>query len=339
MFVPLRSGDTVVGIVCITGAPEILSLAHPGEEPVPAASPAEAHHPQGDFFTAFCDQVAFALDRARLLQEAIHAEALREGDRMKNALLGSVTHDLRTPIAAIDAATGSLLQAGMELTAEERAELLRTIAASTQRLGRLVDNLLALSRLESGTAQVEKTPYLVGDVIATVLDQLEIAGSIAGRRIAVDLEDDLLEAPMDHAQIERVMMNLVENAVKYSPPNSPIAITGRCSEAPAAVIISVRDHGIGIPPGELAAIFDKFYRLQQPLPWQRNRPPGGTGLGLAICAGIVREHGGHIWATSEPGTGTTITFTLPLASAMPSPSLTALERPDRASVEQTNEQC
>lgn len=252
--------------------------------------------------------------------------ALRESDRLKNALLGSVTHDLRTPLASIQAATSSLLDTDITWSETDRHEFLETIDISTERLNRLVSNLLDLSRLEAGTAMPEKQWSHIDDVIATVLDRLDLAGRTQGREIAVDVPDELPLVPMDHAQIEQVLTNLLENALKYSPAESPIRVLVRILGAPPTELeVRVVDQGIGIPANELRAIFDKFYRVQHVyLPWASTRPPTGTGLGLAICAGIIREHGGRIWAESQPGKGATFIFTLPIPHDAPS----SVELPD-----------
>ena len=358
-FLPLRSSQQIVGVVGIAGSTAIRQLrnqhistsssppsgqlAHSVEQSDPAESSyhssgiaenttepapsptaaANGHLPhmaqQVALFTAFCDQIALAIDRFSLQQQAIHAEALRESDQLKNALLGSVTHDLRTPLAAIQASVGSLLEAGVSWTETERREFLETIESSSDRLSRLVNNLLDLSRLEAGVAEPEKQWYPIENVIATVLDRLELTGRTAGYHIDIEVPNNLPVVPFDHAQIEQVLTNLIENALKYSPAGSTIQIKAETLETPAhEVEVRVTDQGIGIAAHELKAIFDKFYRVQQVrLPWANNRPPSGTGLGLAICAGIIQAHGGRIWAESQPGKGSTFIFTLPIPEVIP----------------------
>jgi two-component system sensor histidine kinase KdpD len=364
-YLPLRSSQQIVGIVGIAGSTAIrqlrsqhISTSHrepPGQvspsaersdsaepvshlsntteniiEPAPSVVMRDGQRPnmaqQVALFTAFCDQIALAIDRFSLQQQAIHAEALRESDQLKNALLGSVTHDLRTPLAAIQASVGSLLEAGVTWTETERHEFLETIESSSDRLSRLVNNLLDLSRLEAGVAEPEKQWYPIENVIATVLDRLELTGRTAGYHMDIEVPDDLPVVPIDHAQIEQVLTNLIENALKYSPAGSTIHITAETLESPAREVeVRVRDEGIGIPAHELKAIFDKFYRVQQVrLPWANNRPPSGTGLGLAICAGIVQAHGGRIWAESQPGKGSTFIFTLPIPEGLPTGDLPEL---------------
>ncbi|HKS71180.1 MAG TPA: ATP-binding protein, partial [Ktedonobacterales bacterium] len=309
-FVPLKSGAKIVGLLGLAGKPAVRALVA-ATGPDQSASYAE---PWAALFAAFCEQIALAIDRLALQREAVHAEALREGDQLKDALLGSVTHDLQTPLAAIQVAAESLLEPEMPWTDAERREFAQTIASSADRLGRLVSNLLDLSRLEAGVASPHKQWYPIGDVIATVLDRLDLVGRTAGRTVEVVVPDDVPAVPLDHAQIEEVLTNLIENALKYSPSEAPIQVRVRVVEETAEVDVRVTDQGIGIPPHELGLIFDKFYRVQHvELPWAMQRPPTGTGLGLAISAAIVEAHGGRIWAESHPGAGATVVFTLPLA--------------------------
>jgi two-component system sensor histidine kinase KdpD len=282
--------------------------------------------PQVTLFAAFCDQIALAVDHVALEQEAIHAEALRESDRLKTALLGSVTHDLRTPIASIQAAAGSLLDPDISWSDAERREFLETIETSADRLGRLVSNLLDLSRLEAGVAVPDKHWYPMGDVISTVLDRLDLAGRTAGRQIDVDVPTDLPLVPMDHAQMEQVLTNLIDNALKYSPAESSIRVQAHVLGSPPELEVRVADQGIGIPRSELKAIFGKFYRVQHVrLPWAGMRLSTGTGLGLAIVAAIVEAHGGRIWAESQQGKGSTFIFRLPIPADGPHGELPELD--------------
>jgi len=306
-FIPLVSGQHTVGVLSISGTPAIATLVAGSRLRAGESSS------QMNLLIAFCDQLALALERESLQQETIHVAALRESDRLKDALLSSVTHDLQTPLAAIRVATSSLMQTDITWDETDRTEIVAAIDSSASRLSRLVDNLLTLSRLEAGVAMPATSLYPINDIIATILDQSDRAGMTVGRTITVDLGDETLLAPMDHAQIERVMQNLLDNALKYSPPRSPIVIHAERDSANKMLQVAITDQGLGIPLDKLSAIFDKFYRIQQnESPWGGERPPVGTGLGLAICAGIIRDHGGRIWAESTPGQGATFTFTLPL---------------------------
>jgi two-component system sensor histidine kinase KdpD len=335
-YIPLRSGEHIVGILAIAGSPGIRRLrveaagqrtqaartGGPERRSLPRQHQAllDERDAQAALFAAFCDQIALALERADLRRQAIHAEALRESDRLKTALLGSVTHDLRTPLASIKAATTSLLEPGTAWSDADRHELLESIDMSVDRLNRLVSNLLDLSRLEGGAATPEKDWYPIGDVLATVLDRLELSGQLRDHRIEVDIPSDLPLVPLDYTQMEEVFTNLLENGIKYSPAGSVIRVQARALPS-AELEVRVTDQGIGIPKEELQAIFDRFYRVQHVrLPWT-NRPPIGTGLGLAICAGIIHAHGGRIWAESTLGHGATFIFTLPIPTNHPQGSL------------------
>ncbi len=328
-YIPLVSRRRTLGVLGIAGQADIRDLvvgrsARAGEHHH-EASATRPQNPQAQLFMAFCDQIALALERVMLQQQAIHAEALRESDRLKSVLLSSVTHDLRTPLAAIKASTSSLLEPGMTWREGDHLEFVESIDASVDRLNHLVSNLLDLSRLESGMVQPEKEWYPIGDVIATVLDRLDAAEQTQDHTIIVDLPDDLPLAPLDHGQIESVLTNLLENALKYSPPHSTIRVQARQRGDPGELEVRVSDQGIGIAPNQLTAIFDKFYRAPQRLPWASTRPPAtGTGLGLAICANAIRAHQGRIWAESTPGVGSTFIFTLPIPPDRPAGELPEL---------------
>lgn len=318
-----------VGQLLVAGLPTIHQLApeasaeavHAGEGEQQASGAPDGR--QAVIFAAVCDQIALALDHAALAREAAHVAALRESDRLKDILLGSVTHDLRTPLASIKAVTTSLLQEDVEWTPQERRELVESMDASANRLNRLVGNLLDLSRLEAGVARPEFDWCLMSDVVATVLDRLDLTGQARRHPVQVKEPPDMPLTLMDYTQIEQVLTNLLENAFKYSPEGSDIQVrvTPREQELEVAVI----DHGIGIPLREREAVFDKFYRVQQTqfaLPG--SRPPTGTGLGLAICANIVHAHSGRIWVEDTPGGGATLLFTLPLAPEPPAGALPEL---------------
>jgi len=326
VFAPLRSSSQVVGLLGLVGAPAIRHLL---ARPIKTNSDqlANSDDPLIGLFAAYCDQLALALERIALRRQAIHAEALRESDQLKTALLGSVTHDLRTPLAGIKAAATTLLEPQPQRSDATRHELLATINASADRLNRLVSNLLDLSRLEAGVTQPHHEWYVIDDVIAAALDDLERAGYADEHRIVVTTPDDLPLTLMDHEQIERVLLNLIENAIKYSPPHTTIGVEAWAT--PAELVTRVSDQGVGIASGELTAIFDRFYRAPRP-PHAADQPerlPGGVGLGLAICANIVRAHGGRIWAESQPDGGASFTFTLPLSTERPQGELPELDAP------------
>ncbi len=332
-YMPLQSRHQVVGALGIVGTPETRRLAskrvHDPQQPAADISAQAGHGPETELFDAFCDQIALALERAALQQQAIHAEALRESNRLKDVLLGSVSHELRTPLASIQAAASSLLEPDVTWSETEHRELLESITTSASRLNRLVSNLLDLSRLEAGVSVPRKDWHFIDEVAATVLDRLDLAGLGQDHQIRVEMPDTMPLAPMDHEQIEQVLTNLVENAIKYSPAGSVIRVQAQVKKAPEEgeeLEVRVSDQGIGIPTTELRAIFDKFYRVQQVrLPWARARLPTGTGLGLAICANIIHAHGGRIWAESQPDQGATFIFTLPIPPGGPDTTTPNLE--------------
>lgn len=320
-FIPLVSGQRAVGLLALTGSLAIRALV------VPTSASARADDAgvssQAALFAACCDQMVLGMDRAALQQQAIHAEALHESSQLKDVFLGSVTHDLRTPLASIKAAVTSLLSPTAHWKEREHREFLESIEVSADRLNRLVGNLVDISRQEAGVATPEKDWYLIGDVIATVLDRLEMAGELQGREIEVEVADDIPLVAMDHTQIEQVLTNLLENALKYSPAERPVHITAAVIEGPPRELEArVIDQGIGVPSSEREAIFDKFYRVQHVhLPWASERPPTGTGLGLAISENIICAHGGRIWAESTPGEGSTFIFRLPIPAETPQGAL------------------
>jgi two-component system sensor histidine kinase KdpD len=320
--IPLRCQSGVIGVLELAGTPESRRLAPQlalfgGEQQQSHRKASEPESPRR-LFEAFCDQIALALERATLRQQAIHTEALRQSNRLKDVLLGSVSHELRTPLASIEAAASSLLSPGVTWSKTEGRELLDSITTSARRLNRLVSNLLDLSRLEAGVAPPQPDWQFIGDVLAVVLDRLELTGQMQRHQIHVDLPDELPLVPMDHEQMEQVFTNLLENALKYAPSGSTVQVQARVIGPPKQLEVRISDQGIGIPASELEAIFDKFYRVQSArLPWARMRAPVGTGLGLAICAMIIRAHGGRIWAESQVGKGSTFIFTLPIPADGP----------------------
>jgi len=312
-FIPIQSSTCTEGVLIISGKPQIMHLLRHlvrSSSHHSSLRHQQAESLTADQFATFCDQLTLALERARLQAEAIHGAALQESEHLKDALLDSVTHDLRSPITAIQTAAISLQNGIASLEMAEQVMLTDKIIGSVHRLAGIVDNLLLLTRLEGGATGEPQVSYPINDVVTTALDEMETAGHLHDHLIVVAIEDDPLEAVMDPSAIERVLINLVENAVKYSPPGSTITITASTWEA-KHIIVRVRDEGIGIPPEERQAIFNKFHRLQQVLPWSPQTLPKGTGLGLAACAGIVQEHKGTIWAEPAPEAGSIVCFTLP----------------------------
>jgi two-component system, OmpR family, sensor histidine kinase KdpD len=245
--------------------------------------------------------LAVAQERERLSRIAVDAETFRRTDAIKTAILRAVSHDLRSPLTAILAAGEGLESRALELDAEDRAALLETIRTEAHRLDRLVANLLDLSRLEAGSADPRPELRTVDDLIAAALDGL---GAEADR-VACTLPEDTPLVRVDPAQIERVLVNLVENALKFSPADTPVEIDVATSDGD--VVLRVRDRGPGLQPHEVERVFEPF------LPGRRTDGRAGSGLGLAIVQGFAQANGGRVWAESGPAGGTTFSLALPAA--------------------------
>jgi K+-sensing histidine kinase KdpD len=240
-------------------------------------------------------------ERERLAAEALEAEALRRSDAMKTAVLRAVSHDLRSPLMAILTSAGALAHDELSLAVEDRRELAETILGEAERLDRIVRNLLDLSRLQAGAAAPQPGDWPVDDLVLQALDGVE-----AGSRVEVVLTED--DAPLFHAdlhQAERVVANLVENALRYSPPDETVRVQVR--ETGSEVLVRVVDHGPGISAGEAERIFEPFQR------GSLRGPASGAGLGLAIARGFAEANGGRVWVESHEGQGATFVLALPVA--------------------------
>jgi two-component system sensor histidine kinase KdpD len=255
----------------------------------------------------FASQTALALERALLAEEAQQAQLQVETERLRNSLLSSVSHDLRTPLTAITGATSTLLDEDLRLDPPTRHELLQTVHEEADRLNRLVSNLLTMTRLESGAVQVHKEWQPLEEVVGAALTRLE--APLGDRTLTTHLPADLPLVPLDSVLIEQVLINVLDNALKYTPPGSPLALSAWRTDS--AVTVEVADQGPGLPPGDEQRVFEKFYRAQQ------SGESRSAGLGLTICRGIIEAHGGHIWAENRPGGGTAFRFTLPLTGTPP----------------------
>ncbi len=283
-------------------------IASTGPAGVLGVRPADAHAMDDPArlhqLETFAAQTALALERARLAEDTKAAEVRIESERLRNSLLSSVSHDLRTPLATITGAVTTILDEGTHLDEGTRRELLESVREEADRLNRLVQNLLEMTRLESGALQLHKELHPLEEVIGAALGRL--AKRLAGRRVTTRVPPTLPLVPIDDALIEQVLLNLLDNALKYTPPASPIEIIATATDR--NVTVEIADRGPGLPPGDQDRIFEKFYRGQ-------TTGGRGAGLGLSICRGIVRAHGGRIWAQNLPGGGVAFLFTLPLSEA------------------------
>ena len=226
-----------------------------------------------------------------------------EAEQLRNSLLSSVSHDLRTPLAVITGTATTLTHD--KLDAAARRDLAETIVQEAERLNRLVRNLLDMTRVEAGALTVHKEWQPVEEVFGSALGAVE---SILGARpVKTDLSSDLV-APFDAVLIQQVLVNLLENAVKYAGPDTPLTVSARGRKREVEIVVA--DRGPGVPAGDETRIFEKFYRAEK-------GKGGGVGLGLTICRGIVTAHGGRIWAEGRDGGGAAFHFTLPIQGEPP----------------------
>ncbi len=288
VWVPLRGTQAVLGVVGVRPDPDLLPL----------------RPDQVDLLEALMRQAASGLERARLAEEAQQARIAVETERLRSTLLSSVSHDLRTPLATITGAASSLLEDG-SIGGEGKRELMEAIYEEAVRLNRLVTNLLDMTRLESGSLELNRDWHSLEELIGSALARLEPI--LKGRTVRVAIPADLPLVPVDGVLVEQALVNLLENAVKYADADCPIEVTARAGEG--VLTVEVADEGPGLPAGAEERVFEKFYRAASA---QR-----GFGLGLPICRAIVTAHGGLIRAERRHPRGTRFCFTLPLGEAPP----------------------
>lgn len=261
-------------------------------------------------YEAIGSLVAIALERAAALERSSRLEASRESERLRSALLDSVTHDLRTPLTAIRAAATTLVSQP-DLPDPERRELAAVVDEESARLDRLIGQAVEMAQLDAEAIRIDARPQGARELIETTLE--EMRPLLRARVVRVEAADDLPKAPMDRALMHRVLRHLVENAAKYSPPESPITVSATSDEY--RLLVTVADEGPGIDFGEQPFVFDKFFRGSR----QKSQVTG-TGMGLAIAKAIVEAHGGGIELKSRAGRGSEFVFWVPLAAAPAPPS-------------------
>jgi two-component system sensor histidine kinase KdpD len=293
LYVPLPGGTAPVGVL--------------GVRPDAALLPLTPEH--RDLLDTLARLVASPLERTRLAADAERARVEVEAEQLRNTLLSSVSHDLRTPLAAITGAASSLLDAE-SVGGAARRDLALTIYEESERLDRLVGNLLDMTRLESGRLRLHREWHSPEELVGGALGRMDKA--LASHRVITAVPSDLPLVPVDALLIERVLVNLLDNAVKYTPAQATIWVSA--AAAPGAVEIEVADDGPGLPAGQEERVFEKFFRADSS---QRR----GFGLGLAICRAIVNAHGGRISAANRPQGGVAFRFSLPIEGAAPAFSL------------------
>ena len=285
-YLPLKTARGVIGVL--------------GVKPTDPS-----HHltpEQRRLLESFATQAALAIERAQLAEQARRAQMLEVTEKLQAALLNSISHDLRTPLASITGSLSSLQEEALPLDEATRRSLLENASAEAERLNHLVGNLLDMTRIEARAMKVTAELCEVQDVVGSALQQM--GDRLEGRLVQADVPASLPLVLMDFVLIVQVLSNLLDNALKYSPADQPIEVHAGVTDG--RLELQVADRGIGIPPEDLTRVFDKFYRVQRP------NGVSGTGLGLAICKGIVEAHRGEIAAANRDGGGTVITVALPL---------------------------
>jgi two-component system sensor histidine kinase KdpD len=287
LAVPLLIDQVQQGVLCVTAPPaQIRALAT-----------------QRRLIDLLAHQASLALERSQLARAAAQAEALAESDRMKSMMITTISHDFRTPLAAISAAAEELQSTDVIWSPQAHQQFAEVIGAEAARLTTLVTNLLDLTRLEAGALHLQQGWYDPAEILTRVLDRLE--HDLRERRLALDLPADLPLIPVDYIHLEQILWNILQNALKYSPPGSPLEITVRVT-APW-IEISIGDQGPGIAVEERSRVVEKFYRS----PRTAGAVPG-AGIGLAICQGLIVAHGGELHLAERPGGGLLVRVCLPL---------------------------
>jgi two-component system sensor histidine kinase KdpD len=285
-YVPLVTARGAVGVLAIAATDSVSDLSLEQER----------------LLEAYTDLAAVAIEAIQLTEIAHNAQILQETEKLQTALLNSISHDLRTPLVSIIGALSSLQEEKMHLDGSARHNLIQVAGEEADRLNRLITNLLDESRIEAGALRITKQPAEVQDIVGAALEQL--GNRIKSRKIKIDLPNSLPFVLVDSGLIIQALVNILDNALKYSTPESLLDITGR--QIDREINIEIADRGIGIFPEDLSHVFDKFYRVRNPV------NVSGTGLGLSISKGIIEANGGHITAANRAGGGTVISVLLPV---------------------------
>ena len=288
LYLPLRGARETFGVLAVLPDPQNRIF-----EPE-----------QQQLLEVFAGQTALAIERTLSQRSAEETRVHMQTEQMRSSLLSAMSHDLRTPLASITGAASTLRTQADRLPLETKQELLESISDEADRLGRLVGNLLDMTRFESGGVELRRDLYPLEEIVGTVLQRME--SQLEGRTVSTDLAENLPMVFVDDVLLGQVLWNLLENAAKYTPPGSPLELAAFPQEG--AVMVEVRDRGPGVPPGEEERIFEKFYR-------GKSENVRGAGLGLPICRAIVQAHRGTIQALPREGGGTTFRVSLPVQSA------------------------
>jgi two-component system sensor histidine kinase KdpD len=278
--VALSSSGRAVGILAMRGVPIAAT--------------------DSSLLNTFANDAALALERAQLREQALRSQLLEEADRFRRGLLGAVSHDLRTPLATIKVASSTLAQRATTLSNEDATELHRLIEIESDRLTRLVTNLLDMTRIEAGVLALDRVDTPVHDVVKEALNAM--GSTLRDLHVDVLIPDSLPDVRVDHVLIVQVLVNLLDNAQRHAPPMSSITVAGE--RRGDRVVLSVADQGPGVPPGDRETIFDRFTQLST---------GGRAGLGLTIAKTFVEAHGEQVWYEEAPEGGARFAFSLPTA--------------------------
>jgi two-component system sensor histidine kinase KdpD len=293
LYLPLFTSSKTVGVLGILPGP-----------PLKMFDQEQIH-----ILESFANQIAMAIERTLLAEEAQQALLKAETEALRSTLLSSVSHDLRTPLAAITGSSTALLQEDITLDKQNRRELVQTIFEEAEHLNQIIRNVLDMTRLEAKSISVQKEWQSLEEIVGVVLNRF--ADKLNGRQVTTRIPAEIPLVPFDPLLIEQVLMNLLDNAIKYTPEGTPLELSAEVKGND--VVMELADRGPGIPPGDEERIFEKFVR--------RAAVGSGIGLGLTICKAIVNAHGGQIWAESRPGGGSVFRFTLPISGkpSLPEP--------------------
>jgi two-component system sensor histidine kinase KdpD len=262
--------------------------------------------PRRDVLATFANHVALALERAQLREQAVRMTVLEEVDGLRRSLIGTVSHDLRTPLATIKTSSSALLDSDHPLRAGESRELLELIDSQTDRLTRLVSNLLDMSRIQSGQLVPRLVPIEARDL---ALEAVATLDPVSAARVRIDIPDDLPQLDVDHVFITEALLNLLENALRHAPPSTPVVLDASANGT--SVTLRVTDQGPGIPPDEREHVFERAALRARTEP---GGPQGGTGVGLTIVKAFVEAHGGTVRVEDASGGGARFCIDLPVAT-------------------------
>ncbi|MBB2749989.1 UNVERIFIED_ORG: two-component system sensor histidine kinase KdpD [Rhizobium aethiopicum] len=294
LYVPLRTGRTAVGVIGLDSDRRDGPLLTPEQQRL---------------LDALADQAALAIERVQLVADVDRARLAAEADRLRSALLTSISHDLKTPLAAILGAAGTLRDYFASMPEEDRSDLLSTVVDESERLNRFIANLLDMTKIESGAMEPNSAPHYAGDIVGSALRRA--TKILEHHKTEMRIPTDLPMVRVDPVLFEQVIFNLLDNAAKYAPEGSVIHIGGWADAD--NVVLQVLDEGPGIPPADLTRVFDTFYRVRK-----GDQVRAGTGLGLSICRGFIEAMGGTITAGNRTGgPGAVFTIRLPKPTDIP----------------------